>query len=67
VDNANTLRIFDKILGFSFRVRLILMFWRSVYWICSFIVLKIVEIAVLRWGLNLLLLWQGWWYRKGMV
>jgi hypothetical protein len=33
--------------------------------LCSFTVLKIGVIAVLRWGLNLLLLWQGWWYRKG--
>jgi hypothetical protein len=33
--------------------------------LCSFTVLKIGVIAVLRWGLNLHLLWQGWWYRKG--
>lgn len=32
----------------------------------SYTVLKIGEIVELHWGLSSLLLWRGWWYRKGM-
>ena len=35
--------------------------------LCSFTILKIGATTVLHWGLNLLLLWQGWWYKKGIM
>lgn len=54
-ESESTRRNFDKILKYKH------------FNMCSFIVLKIKVNAVLHWGLNLLLLWQGWWYRKGKI
>lgn len=39
--------------------------WVNSLSFCSYIVLRIVETVASHWGLNLLLLWRGWWYRKG--